>query len=208
MTHYVKNDSRITYIKEKDSLSVGAARNRTIKENPDFPIIAYHDVDDIMIFDRLERSIRGIRDSDLIYGNMRAFGVHHKVIASFPYVNFKLLLNLDTIKAPTVCFRYEVWRDVDGFDESMKSASDWDFWLRVSKAGFKFKYLNQILTLYRIHSKSITSFQHFNIFHPRGKNTQDMKYARSKHTSKHMGIKSAILYLIILAYSRTKSKRF
>lgn len=202
MSRYVKKDSRITYIKEAGPLSIGAARNRTIKENPDFPIIAYHDVDDIMIPDRLERSIRGIRDSDLIYGNMRAFGVHHKVITSFPYVNFKLLLNYNLINSPTVCFRYEVWKVVCGFDESMKNACDYDFLLRVAKAGFKFKYLNQILTLYRTHLDSITSRETRNMDIVQMKEIPVIKYARSKHTSKHMGIRTAILYLLAKTWKR------
>jgi GT2 family glycosyltransferase len=202
MSRYVKKDSRITYIKEADPLSVGAARNRTIKENPDFPIVAYHDVDDIMIPDRLEQSIRSIRNSDLIYGNMRAFEVHHNMITSFPYVNFKLLLNYNLINAPTACFRYKVWKVVSGFDEGMRSASDYDFWLRVAKAGFKFKYLNQVLTRYRIHLDSITNLESrkMNIFQK--KEIPAIKYARSKHTSKHMGIKTVILWLLTQTWQR------
>ena len=204
MSQYVEKDSRITYIRETGSLTVGAARNRTINENPKFPIIAYHDIDDIMMPDRLKRSIEAISDSDLIYGNMRAFGLHHNLKTSFPYVNFKLLLNYNFINAPTVCFRYEVWKVVCGFDESMRSASDYDFWLRATKVGFKFKYLNQVLTLYRIHSKSITKLQskHINIFHREGRETPDMVYARSKHTSKRVGVGTAILWLLAHAWQR------
>lgn len=204
MSHYVAKDSRITYIRETGPLTVGTVRNRAINENSDFPIIAYHDVDDIMMLDRLERSIRAISDAHIIYGNMESFGLYRNIINSFPYVNFKLLLNYNLIMAPTVCFRYEVWRDIGGFDESMKSASDYDFWLRAAKAGFKFKYMNQVLTLYRTHLSSITSHQskYINIFHRKGRETPDLAYARSKHTSKHVGIRTAILWLLAHTWQR------
>lgn len=197
MSYYTRKDSRISYIREKGPLKIGTARNRTIKENPDFTLIAYHDVDDIMIHDRLELSIKALSDSHIVYGNSKNFGLRHNIITSFPYVNFKLLLQQNIIIAPTVCFRSNVWRYVGGFDENMHRASDYDFWIRVAKAGFTFKYLNQILTLYRIHSKSITPHQSRSIAHKlafvKEIEIPDVAYARNKHTTEHRDTKAVIL---------------
>ncbi len=156
ISYYTRKDSRITYIREKDFLTIGAARNRTINENPHFPIIAYHDVDDIMMPDRLELSIKALSDSNIIYGNGKCFGLHNNISTSFPYVNFKLLSHYNLISGGSVCFRRNVWKSVGGFYEGDDIHEDHDFWLRVAKAGFKFKYINKILYHYRVHSKSIT----------------------------------------------------
>lgn len=178
MYHYIEKDLRITYIRENGPLTVGAARNRTINENPDFPIIAYHDVDDIMMPDRLERSIKALRDSHICYGNTRRFGLKHNIHKSFPYINYKFLLHLNLIKGGTVCFRRKVWKTVDGFYEGEDIWIDYDFWRRVAKARFKFKYLNQILILQRSHSKSIT------------------RRTRTKRPTEHNKIKIIIFHLL------------
>lgn len=209
MSHYTRKDSRITYIREKGPLTIGSARNRTINENPHFPIIAYHDVDDIMIHDRLELSIKALSNSHIVYGNSKNFGLRNNVITSFPYVNFKILLQENIIIAPTVCFRYNVWRYVGGFDENMHRASDYDFLLRATKAGFKFKYLNQILTLYRTHSKSITPHQSRNIAHRllsvKEIEIPDVSYARNKHTTEHRDTKAVILLSLFSIFWRRYS---
>lgn len=156
MSRYTRKDSRITYIREKGPLTIGAARNKTIKENQHFQIIAYHDTDDIMMPDRLKWSIQYINDSHIVYGNGKCFGLSHNINNSFPYVNFKLLSHLNLVSGGSVCFRRNVWRSVGGFYEGDDLHEDHDFWLRAAKAGFKFKYINKIFYLYRVHSKSIT----------------------------------------------------
>lgn len=155
MSYYTKKDSRINYIREKCQFSQGGSRNKTINENPDFHIIAYHDVDDIMMPDRLEQSIKALSDSHIVYGNARKFGQKHYFYKPFPYVNYKLLYHGNMICGGTVCFRRNVWVNVGGFYEKEDIYEDYEFWLRAAKAGFKFKYLNQILVLNRFHSKSI-----------------------------------------------------
>ncbi len=204
MSHYTRKDSRITYIREKAPLTVGAARNRTISENPHFPIIAYHDVDDIMMSDRLKLSIKGLSNSHVVYGNAKCFGLRHDISYSFPYMNFKILFQKNRVHASTTCFRREVWRCVNGFDESMYRGSDYDFWLRIAKVGFKFEYLNQILTLHRIHSKSITQHESRFIKFPRsihilvvGEKTPADIYAKKKHPTEHRDTKTVIILLLL-----------
>jgi glycosyltransferase involved in cell wall biosynthesis len=158
MLNYTKKDSRITYIKEYGQLSPAEARNKTIFENKDFEIIAYHDVDDIMMPRRLELSVNSLRSSDLVYGNAKNFGAVNSCVHSSPYVNFELLMAENRIYASSVCFRYKVWKMINGFDESenLFGSDDYDFWLRATKAGFKFKYIYQPIIRYRVHPASIT----------------------------------------------------
>ena len=97
MAYYTRKDSRITYIREKGPLTIGSARNKTITENQDFPIIAYHDVDDIMMPDRLRHSIQAIKDSHIIYGNAKNFGSNNKISDTLPYVNYNFLVQRNLI---------------------------------------------------------------------------------------------------------------
>lgn len=185
--NYVEIDDRIEYIKDSEYSTVGFARNKTIKENPNYDLICYHDVDDIMVEKRLELSVDNILNNDVIYGNMRYFEFENEVRRSLPSVNYEILLNGNHILAGTTCFKYHVWRKVGGFDEKMLTSSDYDFWMRVAANGFKFKYINKILSLHRIHSNNITVKQ-------RKKQKQDAEYARKKHLLKKMSLKSKIIF--------------
>jgi GT2 family glycosyltransferase len=106
---------------------------------------------------RLELSVKKLRSGDVVYGNAKTFGVRCHALNSWPYVNPDLLMLCDEIIDITACFRRSVWKTLNGFDESMRVASDYDFWLRAAKAGFKFKYAPFTLSYYRLHQKSLTS---------------------------------------------------
>ncbi|MGZ5219734.1 MAG: glycosyltransferase family 2 protein [Chitinophagaceae bacterium] len=53
-------------------------------------------------------------------------------------------------------FRRKAWVETGGFDEQMKSGyEDWEFWIRITKAGWLVKVVKQYLFNYRITSKSM-----------------------------------------------------
>ncbi len=56
------------------------------------------------------------------------------------------------------CFLYrkEVQESLGGYDDSMRLAEDYDFFLRASTR-FKFHHLREVLYLYRLHSGALTS---------------------------------------------------
>lgn len=191
MRKYVKMDPRINYVKEKDPLSVPQARNKTIRENPSYEIVAYHDVDDIMAPRRLELSVKKLRSCDLVYGNARTFGAWTHAYNSWPYVNSDLLMLSDEIVDITVCFKRNVWKIINGFDESMRVASDYDFWLRAAHAGFKFKYIPSPLSFYRLHKKSLTSS------FPQKQQLTAMR-ARRKHNKTKMSAKPFIFLCTLM----------
>lgn len=188
MLSYVKLDSRISYIKEDNPLSPAEARNKTISENPDFEIIAYHDVDDIMMPRRLELSVKNLRFSDIVYGNAKNFGLKNSINKSWSYVNFELLMQGNKIVAPTACFRKNVWKIINGFDESTAAfgADDYDFWLRAAKAKFKFKFIHQLISMYRVHRSSISLR-----FEP--EQGLSAIYSRKKHQKTKMPFKMIVL---------------
>jgi glycosyltransferase involved in cell wall biosynthesis len=52
----------------------------------------------------------------------------------------------------TACclFRKKCWEDVDGYDENMtKGLEDWEFWIKISKMGWRFHTIPEFLFYYR-----------------------------------------------------------
>lgn len=74
-----------------------------------------------------------------------------------PYEQFRLLKFSSMVKAPSVFIKKELLEILNYFDESIKLCEDWPFWLKLTKAGKKFYFLNEEIVLYRIHDKSVYS---------------------------------------------------
>ena len=69
---------------------------------------------------------------------------------------FEKLLLGNFISAPSVTLVTNTIKNEGGYDESLLF-EDYDIWLRLSKKGYKFKYLNKVNTQYRIHDKSASN---------------------------------------------------
>lgn len=85
---------------------------------------------------------------DISYNNSKMFGSKNQEI-NWPEFNIDILRRTPFIHC-TSMFRKVVWEKVGGFDETMVDGwEDYEFWLRVAKAGFKFKKCNQTFLYYR-----------------------------------------------------------
>lgn len=51
----------------------------------------------------------------------------------------------------------EALEQVDGFDESMSYAEDWDLWVRIAFAGYPFRSIQRVAAYYRTHEHSLSS---------------------------------------------------
>jgi GT2 family glycosyltransferase len=71
---------------------------------------------------------------------------------------FEQLLTGNFICAPSVTMVTNIIKKVGGYNESLLF-EDYDMWLRLSKLGYKFKFLDQINTQYRIHDESMSNNQ-------------------------------------------------
>lgn len=99
---------------------------------------------------------------DVYYGNLKFFGERNELcvprkdicLADFRINNQVYISSL---------FRKQAWEAVGGFWGSSTFAEDWDFWMRLMKAGFKFKYIDKTIIEYRVHPEQawVTMCTHF-----------------------------------------------
>ena len=125
--------------------------------------IAILDADDLWRPDKLQRQLAVSADTDLVYTGVRLFGAVDRV-ATFrqdatemsPAETFRRLLGDNFITHSSVLIRRSAFERVGGYDVRLKRAVDWDLWLRLSAAGFRFRCACEALTLYRWRNDSIS----------------------------------------------------
>lgn len=174
------NDSRIRYFCHSENLGGSAARNTGIDKSQS-ELIAFLDSDDIWFPQKLERQLNTIDDSNinqlsLVYCGKVSINIDNsgKVRRSTPKEKgliHKDLLYRNVIGSLSgVLVKKAPLLEVGGFQESLKSEQDWDFYLRISKQ-YKVDYTDSILYLKRNHNNNITSnlklkFQNFYEYKP------------------------------------------
>ena len=123
--------------------------------------IKYLHEDDILTENCVRLSVETIEMFDFIHGD--AFEVRltpYRITRYTPKVKnptFHDLLNHNSIHSPTLMYRRAIFEKIGGFNESREvySFEEYEFNLRVLKAGFKIGYCPQPLAYYRRHSQQI-----------------------------------------------------
>jgi len=69
---------------------------------------------------------------------------------------YRLLINRKgNISSPTVFFHRTILENVNGFDEDFRLIEDVPMWLKLTKAGYVFQFVDAITVKYRIHNYSV-----------------------------------------------------
>ena len=158
-------DRHIQYVHHSENKGASEARNTAIKlAKGEF--LAFLDSDDIWKEYHLELSMRELQLSgaDLAHSAIEVF--NHKTrkpiivispteeeIADFP----NSLFTRCYVLILTVVVKKSVFDELGGFDPNFKNAQDYDYWLRIAGAGFKFVYVPGIHGLYRKNIISLTT---------------------------------------------------
>ncbi|MHB8483961.1 MAG: glycosyltransferase family 2 protein [Nitrospiria bacterium] len=103
-------------------------------------------------------------DTDIVYGDRMV--VHDDDKDFEPSVgvasdfNSALLVDRNFIDTSDVLVKREALFYVGGWDERYRKYVDWNLWVRLNKAQFKFKHLAKVITTYHLHKdmKSLTVF--------------------------------------------------
>jgi glycosyltransferase involved in cell wall biosynthesis len=132
----------------KENGGVSTARNQAldlIKHSLDFEYVAYCDSDDVWDKDYLEKQMQLLENEkpDMVYSAVRHRFLDGSVAVPFGISNPETfpgteeLIKGNCIFVSGVIHKKECIRVVGEFDPLLNSIEDWDYWVRISKAGYK-----------------------------------------------------------------------
>lgn len=128
-------------------------------------IVAYLNSDDLYYPNTISRVLAQFESNpgaDLIYGNLDHIneGGLRIFTKKYPAFNWKRFAtsNYALIGQPAAFWRKELFEKIGPFDESMKMAADFDFFIRAGMVG-RPKHVDEVLAAFRLHPESLTSSQ-------------------------------------------------
>ncbi|MBS1745654.1 MAG: glycosyltransferase family 2 protein [Bacteroidetes bacterium] len=149
------NDAGIRVIKQNNK-GLAGARNTGIANTQSEYLLSL-DSDDRIKPEFIDRGINALKENDgagVAYSNADAFGDGSRTnFTALPFDITTLLLQNHVPSCAVMCRK--AWEDAGGFDESLRKYEDWEFWIRVYKAGWKFHYIKEPMFDYRIHQDSL-----------------------------------------------------
>lgn len=156
-----KEDKRIRLLINETNLGLPLSLNKGIELSRS-PYILRMDADDISLETRIEKQYNFINSSnyDVVSTSYYIMDECGKMIGFDDTVNYnnnieKLLPHKNIIHHPTTIMRKEILEKVNGY-RNIKSAEDYDLWLRMMLVGAKFHKLSDKLFKYRIRMSGIS----------------------------------------------------
>ena len=147
-------DKRIIYYKQENG-GAAKARNTGVKLATS-KYIAFHDSDDVWREDKLSKQMALLEENPqygMVYCNFKFHkldGTSCSIPADMNIIGemdgdifFTLLIN-NTVGAPTMVLRKELFEEIGGFDTSLSCLEDWDFAVRFAEQFFV-GYINEDL---------------------------------------------------------------
>ncbi len=149
------NDTTIQVITQQNK-GLAGARNTGIK-NTASEYLVFLDSDDRLKPNYIEKGTGVLNqhaETGVVYANAQAFGDGSR--ENFVAKPFDIVSLLLTNHIPScVVMRRKAWEDVGGFDEGLRKFEDWEFWISIYKAGWKFHFIEQPMFEYRIQANSL-----------------------------------------------------
>jgi glycosyltransferase involved in cell wall biosynthesis len=151
-------DSRVKYITESDCGMYDAVNKgmRMATAN----IVAYLNTDDFYLPNTLENVIRTLEANpnlSMVYGHWMSWHPETNFLEILPVLNYTSsdLAAFAVLPQPSVFFRREVFESFGGFDLSFKLLADNDFFSKAAVKGFKFKRIDDYLSIQTVHSGNL-----------------------------------------------------
>ena len=210
-THYPTTNIHII---NQPNKGVSAARNAGIKSAKG-KYIALLDADDIWMHDNLEKKITELEQADAyaIHSNAILIDENDDPIPDQVLVGKKGNLYLDILKWNGTCvpgpssfiFKKEIINTIGGFNTSLSTAADKDFFIRVAK-NYPIEHLDEYTWMYRFHDGNM----HKNIKVMEHDTCLILKHHVKKNTRLNRQEKRYIYWktYIILAFSFLKYRYF
>ncbi len=154
-----KYSPMLRWVSEADKGQTHAV-NKGILET-DGEIIGWLNSDDIYYPDALARVVSFFEanpDVDVVYGRADHIDVHDRPFEAYPTEQWNIERLYDTcfICQPAVFFRRTVINQHGLLDESLHYCMDYEYWLRLAKAGVRFGFLDKKLAGSRLYADNKT----------------------------------------------------
>jgi glycosyltransferase involved in cell wall biosynthesis len=163
-SEYARTDRRIRLVQEENR-GISGARNRALRMATG-SFLAILDSDDVWLPTYLERQLAILISDpscDIVTGNAWFLGGAQDGELARPCPDRRVeptlsrLLEDETAVFIMTVFRRRVYEVIGGFDESMRTNEDYDFWIRAAIAGFRFRRNDEPLGRYRRRDDSLSA---------------------------------------------------
>ncbi|RLK02453.1 glycosyltransferase [Tenacibaculum discolor] len=170
-----KDEETLTYLSSLDKLKyqiisqqnkgLSSARNEGIKVAKGVYIFPL-DSDDVLNknFEGFINYLQNNSEVDVLYGDLLYFGDTNKVEKKQEFNKIALWFESNIIPACSF-FKKRAWETVGGYDESLKTFEDYDFWIQLAVNNFKFKYLPCATYNYRLINNGASLYQSTRALH-------------------------------------------
>jgi glycosyltransferase involved in cell wall biosynthesis len=145
---------RIQWLSERDrgqahALNKGFARARG-------EILGFLNADDVLAPVAVARAVAHLREHpacDLVYGRAQFIDAAGTVIGEYPSneYSFPRLLWDNCICQPATFWRPRIARRIGPFDETLQYALDYEYWLRLDRAGGRIEHIPEVLAAWRMY---------------------------------------------------------
>lgn len=157
MAYFVKKDKRVKYFKNGKNLGIAKTRNNAFSHAKG-EFIAIVDADDPAHPGRFKKSIKAIKDVDIVYSpclNADADGKVFEITEVPSKITLELLRKDQQVPHPTImcrrkCLEEHPWRNNFKSNDDLQLIFEWFI------AGYKWKRINTPLIIHRHHSGSVT----------------------------------------------------
>jgi glycosyltransferase involved in cell wall biosynthesis len=164
---YAAGDGRVHYLKPAKRVGLTQGRNELLRASRG-EYLTYLDADDIYMPGKVEEEVDFLathQEYALVYCNIIFFfdGVpgttyrHRYTFYSGEDV-FPHLLEMMFIANTSTMFRREVYDRLGGYRTDLGLVEDWEYFLRLTYAGYKIAFLDRDLVRYRLRWDSHTNF--------------------------------------------------
>lgn len=156
VTSYMK-DPRVKYFRMSENTGSDTRPKNRGAQEAQGKYLMFVDDDVRLTKNALELLNRGLdeNDVDVVYGDMMVVHEDGKIEPGVKSdYNAQLLMIKNYIDTSMAMMRYKAFTRVGGFDTTLPKFVDWNLWVRMSKAGCKFKRISEVTLFYNLHTNT------------------------------------------------------